>query len=178
MRAARSVSTRRVELPAIDRVTISGFRCTSATRTIIDLARARIPHVRLEAAIDSAVRSGATAPVVLATRASANCVVLAGGAPRRLDELLLDSGGHTILERRFLTLMRTAGSRRQRLKSSTGATVARSRGSTSCSRTTASWSKCQGAKATRRTPSGRGTLSAATSSRTSAARSTSTRTNK
>ena len=55
-------------MPAIDRVTVGGDRCTSATRTIIDLARTRIPTVRLEAAIDSAVRSGATAPVVLAQR--------------------------------------------------------------------------------------------------------------
>jgi Protein of unknown function (DUF559) len=96
------------ELAAIDQVTIDGFRCTSATRTIIDLARAHIPEIRLEAAIDSAVRSGATAPVVLARRLGELRGPGRWGA-RRLDELLLDSGGHTILERRFLALMRTAG---------------------------------------------------------------------
>jgi very-short-patch-repair endonuclease len=96
------------DLAGIDRVTIDGFRCTSATRTIIDLARARIPKVRLEAAIDSAVRSGATAPVVLATRLAELRGPGRWGA-RRLDELLLDSGGHTMLERRFLKLMREAG---------------------------------------------------------------------
>ena len=92
----------------LDRVTIDGLRCTSATRTIIDLARARIPKVRLEAAIDSAVRSGATAPIVLATRLGELRGPGRWGAPR-LDDLLLDSGGHTILERRFLQLMRKAG---------------------------------------------------------------------
>ena len=34
-------------LPPIDRVKLAGYPCTSATRTIIDLARARIPKVRL-----------------------------------------------------------------------------------------------------------------------------------
>ena len=43
-------------VPQIDRVTVDDFRCISATRTVVDLARARIPRVRLEAAIDSAVR--------------------------------------------------------------------------------------------------------------------------
>jgi hypothetical protein len=96
------------ELPAIDTVTIDGFRCTSATRTIIDLARARIPKIRLETAIDSAVRSGATAPTVLAARLADLRGPGRWGA-RRLDELLLDSGGHTLLERRFLQLMRSSG---------------------------------------------------------------------
>ena len=100
-RAARSVSIRRASCLPSTGSRSSGFRCTSATRTIIDLARARIPHVRLEAAIDSAVRSGATAPVVLATRLGELRGPGRWGA-RRLDELLLDSGGHTILERRFL----------------------------------------------------------------------------
>ncbi len=56
------------DLPKLDRVTVEGFRCLSATRTIIDLAHARVPGIRLEAAIDSAVRLGLTSPVVLATR--------------------------------------------------------------------------------------------------------------
>jgi hypothetical protein len=100
-------------LPRIDRVTVAGFACTSATRTVLDLARARVPRVRLEAAIDSAIRSGASAPSVLADRLAA----LRG--PGRwgvslLDELLIDSGGHTLLERRFLALMRRAGLPRPR----------------------------------------------------------------
>jgi very-short-patch-repair endonuclease len=100
-------------LPPIDRVTVAGFPCTSATRTIIDLARARISQVRLEAAIDSAVRSQLTSPVVLERRLTALRGPGRWGAPK-LDELLLDSGGHTLLERRFLQLMRTAGLPRPR----------------------------------------------------------------
>jgi very-short-patch-repair endonuclease len=94
--------------PPIDRVTVAGFPCTSATRTIIDLARARIPTVRLEAAIDSAVRSQASSPIVLARRLEQLRGPGRWGV-RKLDELLPDSGGHTVLERRFLQLMRLAG---------------------------------------------------------------------
>ena len=96
------------DLPTIDRVTIDGLRCTSATRTIIDLARARIPKVRLEAAIDSAVRIGSDGPIVVGDPPGRAAGPGRWGAPR-LDDLLLDSGGHTILERRFLQLMRKAG---------------------------------------------------------------------
>jgi very-short-patch-repair endonuclease len=100
-------------LPPIDRVSVAGYRCTSATRTIIDLARARIPTVRLEAAIDSAIRTQASSPIVLVDRLAALRGPGRWGA-RRLDELLLDSGGHTLLERRFLQLMRMAGLPRPR----------------------------------------------------------------
>jgi hypothetical protein len=64
--------------------------------------------VRLEAAIDSAVRSGASSPFVLAARLAAIRGRGRWGAPR-IDALLLDAGGHTLLERRFLGLMRSAG---------------------------------------------------------------------
>ncbi len=57
-------------LPPIDCVRVTGYPCTSATRTIIDLARARIARPHLEAAIDSAVRSGASSPIVIAHRLS------------------------------------------------------------------------------------------------------------
>ncbi len=96
------------KLPAIDKVKVAGFPCTSATRTIIDLARARIPTVRLEAAIDSAVRTQASSPIVIERRLKELRGPGRWGA-RTLDELLLDSGGHTLLERRFLGLMRAAG---------------------------------------------------------------------
>ena len=49
----------------LDVVTIHSFRVTSATRTIVDLARARISPHRLAASIDSAVRLGLTSPLVL-----------------------------------------------------------------------------------------------------------------
>jgi very-short-patch-repair endonuclease len=95
-------------LPPLDRVTVGDFRCLSATRTVIDLAHARVPRVRLEAAIDSAVRLGLTSPFVLEARLGE----LRGSGRwgcRQLDTLLVDSGGHTMLERHFLALVREAG---------------------------------------------------------------------
>ena len=95
-------------LPRIDRVTVGGYPCTSATRTIIDLARLRVPRLQLEAAIDSAVRTGRSSPVVLVDRLGALRGPGRWGA-RLLDELLVDTGGHTMLERRFLQVVRRAG---------------------------------------------------------------------
>jgi very-short-patch-repair endonuclease len=100
-------------LPRIDQVTVAGFPCTSATRTVLDLARSRVPRVRLEASIDSAIRSGASSPSVLATRL-ANLRGPGRWGVRLLDELFVDSGGHSMLERRFLALMRQAGLQRPR----------------------------------------------------------------
>ena len=94
--------------PRTDRTTIVGFRVTSPTRTVIDLARARVPEATMQAAIESAVRTGASAPLVVERRLSE----LRGPGRREcrlLDRVLLDAGGHTMLERRFLELTRTAG---------------------------------------------------------------------
>jgi hypothetical protein len=95
-------------LRRIDCVTVDGFRCLSATRTIIDLARARVPTVRLEAAIDSAVRQGLSATSALSLRLGELRGRGRWGAPA-LDRLLVDSGGHSKLERLFLALAREAG---------------------------------------------------------------------
>jgi very-short-patch-repair endonuclease len=97
-----------ITLPPIDRVVVDGYPCTSATRTIIDLARLRIPRVQLEAAIDSAVRTGRSSPIVLVDRLGELRSPGRWGA-RLLDDLLVDSGGHTMLERRFIQLVRRAG---------------------------------------------------------------------
>jgi very-short-patch-repair endonuclease len=89
----------------LDVVTLRSFRVTSATRTVVDLARARVPSRRLAASIDSAVRLGLSSPVVLQSELR----FLRGPGRwgcRLLDELLLDAGGHTMLERDFLRLMR------------------------------------------------------------------------
>jgi very-short-patch-repair endonuclease len=100
-------------LDPIDHVVVDGFRTTSATRTIYDLALARSHPRRLEAAIDSAVRLQLSAPEVILRR-------LAGlrGSGRwgclRVEDLLTDAGGHTMLERRFLELVRRAGLPRPR----------------------------------------------------------------
>lgn len=95
-------------LPTIDRVSVSDFRTTSATRTIIDLAHARRSPQRIEAAIDSAVRTGLSAPSVLAHRIE---TIRGSGrwGCRLIDELVVDSGGHSPLERRFLRIVREAG---------------------------------------------------------------------
>jgi hypothetical protein len=95
-------------LPRLDRVEVQGFRTVAATRTIIDLAHARVSRRRLEAAIDSAVRLGLSSPVALRARLEDLRGPGRWGA-RLLDELLVDSGGHSMLERRFLELVRRAG---------------------------------------------------------------------
>ncbi len=95
-------------LPPIDRVSSDGFRATSATRTIIDLAHARRTRPRIEAAIDSAVRLGLSSPTVLAHRLE----TLRGSGRwgcRLIEDLVVDSGGHSPLERRFLQIVREAG---------------------------------------------------------------------
>lgn len=114
-------------LAKIDQCVIDGLPVTSATRTIIDLARARVSTARLEAAIDTAVRTGVSAPVVIDKRLSALRGPGRWGC-RRIDELLLDAGGHTMLERRFLALVRHADLPRPRTQAVIrrgGRTVAR-----------------------------------------------------
>lgn len=95
-------------MPLIDRVTVDGFRATSATRTIIDLAHRRAPRQRVAAAIDSAVRLGLSSPHAIERR----LVTLRGSGRwgcRLIEDLVIDSGGHSPLERRFLQLVRRAG---------------------------------------------------------------------
>jgi hypothetical protein len=117
-------TTRRLD--AIDRVRVGELPATSASRTIIDLA-ATASVAELERAIDSAVRDGLTSPAFLGRRLrdlrskGRRGVVL-------LDELLVDSGGHSDLERRFLALVRLAGLPRpicQRVFARDGTTLAR-----------------------------------------------------
>jgi len=96
------------EIGHADLVTVGGLRCASATRTIIDLAHSDVSTVRLEAAIDSAVRLGLSSPIVLERRLAELRGPGRWGA-RHLDRLLIDSGGESLLERRFLQLVREAG---------------------------------------------------------------------
>jgi very-short-patch-repair endonuclease/predicted transcriptional regulator of viral defense system len=117
-------TSRRLE--RVDRVHAGGLPATSASRTIIDLA-ASASVSELERAIDSAVRDGLSSPAFLARRLHD----LRGRGRRGvvlLDELLVDSGGHSDLERRFLALVRSAGLPRptcQRIFRCDGTTVAR-----------------------------------------------------
>lgn len=69
-RVEADVHVRRVSLlPAVDRVVIDGIPCTSATRTLLDIA-AKLDGERLEVAFESARRMGLTSPNFLARRAS------------------------------------------------------------------------------------------------------------
>ena len=89
-----------------DLVSHNGVRTTSATRTIIDLAASHHGADAIEKAIDSAIRLRLTTLPRLTGRinelASGRCGI------RLLRELLLDSGGESFLERRFLRLLRSA----------------------------------------------------------------------
>jgi len=88
-------------------MTVETFRCTTASRTIVDLAALDVTATQLGNAIDSAIRDGLSSPTYLRRRLAA--LRGPGVAVRRLDELLIDTGGHSTLERRFLRLMRESG---------------------------------------------------------------------
>lgn len=100
-------------MPPIDQVVVDDLRATSATRTILDLALARKNLHRVEAAIDSAVRLGLTTPEIVATRLE-NLRGSGRWGCRLIDRLLVDSGGHSPLERDFLRLVREAALPRPR----------------------------------------------------------------
>ncbi len=111
----------------LDLVTVDGLRCTSATRTILDLACVGVPETHLAAAIDSAVRLGLSAPAVIVGRLAELRGTFHRGA-RTLDALLVDAGGESMLERAFLRLVREAGLPRPRtqvVQRANGAHVAR-----------------------------------------------------
>jgi hypothetical protein len=91
----------------LDTVEVDGFRTLSATRTVLDLALARSSRRRVEAAFDSAVRTGLSHPAVLERRLS----TLRGSGRwgvGLIERMLPDSGGHSPLERSFLRLAREA----------------------------------------------------------------------
>jgi very-short-patch-repair endonuclease len=85
-----------------------GLRLTSASRTIIDLAITGRSSKLIEDVIDDAVRLRLTAVPKLLARAEQLC---GRGVPGSalLGAILLDSGGESFLERRFLRLVREAG---------------------------------------------------------------------
>ncbi len=113
MHKAKAVVRSTSHLPPLDVIVEpGGFRCTSAARTIVDLAGLVGPRL-LEDAIDSALRAGLTSLPFLHRRLAA---LRHRGRPgmARLDALLTDSGGTTRLERLFLQLVRRAGLPRPR----------------------------------------------------------------
>jgi len=118
-------TTKRLE--PIDHLTVDGFRVMSATRTVFDLALSRAHPHRIEAAIDSAIRLQLSSPEVL-TRRLATLRGSGRWGCRFVEEILVDSGVHTHLERRFFELVREAGlptPRRQVVFLSGGEHVAR-----------------------------------------------------
>src|ERR687897_550321 len=102
-----------VRVAKLDFVTVNGFRTTSATRTILDLANIETHPDRLRAAIDSAVRLQLSAPEAIRLRLE-DIRRQGRTGVRAIDQLLLDAGGHTMLEREFLRLVREAGLPRPR----------------------------------------------------------------
>jgi hypothetical protein len=86
-----------------DTVTVSELRVTSATRTIVDLVW-EVDREDLAAAIDSAVRMRASAPAAIERRIRQ----LRGRrkhAAYLVGSVLANSGGESVLERRFLELV-------------------------------------------------------------------------
>ena len=103
--------------PLADRTVIDGFACTTAARTIIDLAEGGASQRELENAIDSAVRNGQVSVDHLRRRIRSRRHRGLRGI-RLLDSLLVDSGGTNRLERRFLALCRTGACRGRSARSS------------------------------------------------------------
>ncbi len=86
----------------------NGVRTTTATRAILDYATSGPTATDLENAIDSAIKLRRTTQVKLIHRLATLRGTGRSGV-RLLSELLLDAGGESHLERRFLRLLRTAG---------------------------------------------------------------------
>lgn len=95
-------------LSLVDITEVDGLKVTTPARTIIDLAALRIKDVRLEAAIDSSIRLGlATLDEIVGRLGQLRGSGRSG--VRRLDRLLMTSGGHSKLEREFLKLVHDYG---------------------------------------------------------------------
>lgn len=95
-------------LPTIDHTVTAGLPVTSPVRTVIDLAAVRVSAERLEAAVDSVIRLRLATLDEIAKRLDQ----LRGKGRRgvrRLDQILVTSGGESFLERRFLELVDEAG---------------------------------------------------------------------
>jgi hypothetical protein len=100
-----------ISLPLVDRAEVSGVPTTSATRTLIDLAR-HVGPKRLTAALDSALRDGLTAEHALHRRIVDLRASGRYGIPKLLEVMEgseATRGGHSWLERRFLELCAEAG---------------------------------------------------------------------
>ena len=95
-----------ISIPRIDRAEVHGFPCTSAARTVVDLATC-CSDLELENAIDSAIRNGGASAEFLMRVLTRHRGSGRAGSPK-LDEVLVDSGATNKLERRFLQICRKA----------------------------------------------------------------------
>lgn len=114
---ARSTGTRTSAQPLLpgDVVTINGLRCVTAERLILDSLLFRFTKAEIHNAIDSAIRLRLVSEKRLRRRVLDD---LPTNAPHRrwLIEALMDTGGESALERRFLALIRQAGLPRPQLQ--------------------------------------------------------------
>ena len=114
---ACSATTRTSARPMLtgDLVTIDGLRCVTAERLILDSLLFRFTSAEIHNAIDSAIRMRLVSEKRLRQRILDD---LAANAPhrQRLIGALIDSGGESALERRFLALIRQAGLPRPQLQ--------------------------------------------------------------
>ncbi len=97
-----------IRLPPVDISRHRGLRTTTGARAIIDMMRGDVSVREVEDIIDCAVAARRTSLPTLRRRLAALQGKGQPGCPL-LRELLLDSGGESYLERRFLRLVRTAG---------------------------------------------------------------------
>jgi very-short-patch-repair endonuclease len=87
---------------------VHGLPVTSPERTIVDLARDGAQQALLEAAIDSSIRLRLTSLDHIIDRLEKSKGSSRWGVAQ-LDSLVLTSGGHSVLERAFLRLLRRSG---------------------------------------------------------------------
>lgn len=113
-RSVRARSTAR-PLQSGDVVTVDGLRCVTAERLILDSLVFRFTSGEIHNAIDSAIRMRLVSERRLRRRIVDE---LPMNAPDRrvLISALLDTGGESSLERRFLAIVRRAGLARPRMQ--------------------------------------------------------------
>jgi hypothetical protein len=102
-------------LLAGDVLTIDGLRCVSAERLILDALLFQFTTNEIHNAIDSAIRMRLVDEKRLRRRIVDDLVINAKHR-RVLIESLVDTGGESALERRFLAIVRRAGLPRPRLQ--------------------------------------------------------------
>ncbi len=114
---ARTPTTRMSSRPLLagDVVMIDGLRCVSAERLILDALLFRFTSAEIHNAIDSAIRMRLVNEKRLRERVIRD---LASNAPhrQRLLGALIDTGGESALERRFLAILRQADFPRPQLQ--------------------------------------------------------------